>query len=470
VKNRPSDTPWGALTRYFFQTLFRLRFLDDAGEESFTRAIIGVLVGIFALGLFVSRLQMGKYARLVAQPSADVYRSMIAADQLLAIVLPMWTTALVMACVSHAVFPDDLDFRTLTPLPLSRRTIFSAKIAAVFAFATIFSVGANLSFGLPLLASGGRLPGLSLGVRAMAQLTSGALGSAFVVASFVALQGLVLVLTPRAWLRKVSLGVQTAVICALVLSIPLVARVPALWRPLQANASWLFLVPPAWFLGAEQWALGGGDAYFARLAVSAAGGTSAVVLVGAVCYLAVYRRFDRTVLDSERGRPPSRWNVRLSMPVARHPATEAVRMFTAATLRRSGLHQLVCLGIFAAGFSLAANSLLGAIGLSERGLVRAAIGMPLTLMAGTVVGLRTALLLPTNLRAGWIFRLTEDAAIRPHQMNAVRLVRCPLGSPGGAPYLSTADLGAPSAGVRGLSARRAPDPPSGLTRRQTSPH
>jgi hypothetical protein len=41
-------------------------------------------------------------------------------------------------------------------------------------------------------------------------------------------------------------------------------------------------------------------------------------------------------------------------------------------------------------------------------------------MAGTVVGFRTALLIPTNLRAAWIFRMTEQASTRPHQLNAVR--------------------------------------------------
>ena len=40
-----------ALTRHFFQDFFRLSFLDDAGEESFRRVIIGLLAGFVALGL-----------------------------------------------------------------------------------------------------------------------------------------------------------------------------------------------------------------------------------------------------------------------------------------------------------------------------------------------------------------------------------------------------------------------------------
>jgi hypothetical protein len=41
-------------------------------------------------------------------------------------------------------------------------------------------------------------------------------------------------------------------------------------------------------------------------------------------------------------------------------------------------------------------------------------------MSGFSKGMRAAMLLPGNLRAGWIFRLTEAATTRPHQLNAVR--------------------------------------------------
>ena len=103
-----------------------------------------------------------------------------------------------------------------------------------------------------------------------------------------------------------------------------------------------------------------------------------------------------------------------------HPAHAAISDFISATIRRSGLHQLVFAGLFAAGIALAANALFGAVGLRERWVVRAALGTPFTVMAGAVVGLHLALRLPTNIRAGWVFRFLENAETRPHQLDAVR--------------------------------------------------
>jgi hypothetical protein len=98
-----------------------------------------------------------------------------------------------------------------------------------------------------------------------------------------------------------------------------------------------------------------------------------------------------------------------------------------ATLRRSSLHQLVLFGVWAAGVALTVNSLLGSVGLSNRWLVQSVLWAPLALIVAAILGLRAALLLPTNLGAAWIFQLTEEAASRPHQLNAVRQLLLELG-------------------------------------------
>jgi hypothetical protein len=83
------------------------------------------------------------------------------------------------------------------------------------------------------------------------------------------------------------------------------------------------------------------------------------------------------------------------------------------------LHQLVACGMLVAGFAMSVNSILLSVGLQERWVIQAASGAPLTVIIATVIGLRAAFLLPTNLRAAWIFRFTEEATTRPHQLNAV---------------------------------------------------
>ena len=416
-----SHEPWALLTRHFFRAFFRLSFLDDAGEESFKRAITGILAGIFAFGLLLARVYFDKYWELAGQPAPDLYRLTLPADQLLMICLQMFAVAFVMALVSHSLFPDDIDFRILMALPVSRRCVFAAKLAALVLFTAIFVAGATLGLGLPFaVASSGRWADQPLALRALVQTVTGAFASVFAVASVIALQGLVIVFTPRAWLRRASIVTQTALICGLVLSIPILVRVPTLGPYLDSRPAWLHAVPPAWFLGVQEWMLGRQDPYFTNLAVAAIAGTMAVMLPGAGCYLVLYRRFDRVVLRTESPDRPWSWNVRLSWPLKRHPSYGAVQGFVSATLRRSGLHQLVFAGLFVGGLALAVNRLLGSIGLSERWLILAATGAPLTLMIAAVVGLRAALTLPVNLRAAWIFQFTENRASRRHQLNAIR--------------------------------------------------
>jgi ABC-type transport system involved in multi-copper enzyme maturation permease subunit len=420
VSGDTRPAPFSTLTRHFFQGFFRLTFLDDAGEESFRRAMIGVLSGIVAFGLLLLRLYLGKYAGL---PNADVYRVMVQADRLLMISLPMLVTAFAIALVSRSLFPDETDFRILMALPVPRRTIFAAKLTALFLFAAIFIICANVVIGLPFaLVSGGRWAESPLLDRALAQAAAGTLASIFAVAAIVAIQGLITVIAPQSWLRGLSVGTQTVMVCGLVLSLPFVDRIPTIAPSLHAKASWLYFVAPAWFLGVQQWLLGSREPYFVRLALMAIVGTAATALIAAGCYLALYRRFDRVVVDATRmGRrarhPPLSWPRWLP---TRHPAYEAVQAFTGATLRRSSLHQLVCFGIFAAGSALTANSVLGNVGSQERFLIGAVLRAPLTLIVATVVGLREAMLLPANLKAAWVFQFTEAETSRRHQMNAIR--------------------------------------------------
>jgi hypothetical protein len=428
VTRERQPAPLSTLTRHFFQGFFRLSFLDDAGEESFKRAMMGVLSGIIAFGLLLARIRFGKYAGL---PNADVYRVIVQADQLQMIMLEMVVIAMVLAFVSRSLFPDEADFRILMALPLAGRTVFAAKLTALILFAAIFSVCTTLAIGVPFaLASGGRWSESAVAARVLAEAGAGTLAMSFTVASIVAIQGVITVLAPRTWLRGVSVVVQTATICGLVLSLPIVARIPAIAPSLRSKASWLYFVAPAWFLGVEQWLLGNREPYFVRLAFVAALGTAAVAVLAAGCYLALYRRFDRVLIDTTRAGTPRAWQMPLSWPQwlpRRHPAYEAIQAFMGATLRRSSLHQLVCFGLFAAGFALAANSVIGNAGGQERFLRNAAGSAPLTLIIVTVVGLREAMLLPANVKAAWLFQFTEAETSRRHQLNAIRDVLVGVG-------------------------------------------
>ncbi len=410
-----------ALTRHFFQDFFRLSFLDDAGEESFKRVIIGLLGGFIALGLWLPRMYIGKYAYASSQGSFEHYRALLLADELLMIGLPMFIVALAMALVCHSLFPDEIDYRILMALPVRRSAIFSAKAAALFLFATIFIVTTNAAMGLPFSAvSAGRLASHSWPLRAVAQMTAGVAGGVFSVAAIVALQGLVVVVTPRAWLRSTSVAVQTLLVCTLVLLLPFVLGLPAQAARLHARSLVFFLVPPAWFLGIQELILDNREPYFVRLALLGAAGFLVVCTIAAGCYAAVYRRFDRVILRSERKRDtPTRLGA-FNWSALLRPEAAAVHAFTVKTLRRSGLHQLVFLGLAAAGLAFALNSVSGAASVESRR--QAVLWSPFVVIFASVLGLRLALLLPLNRRAAWIFRLTEDDGRRPYQIRVVEHV------------------------------------------------
>ncbi len=397
--------PWretGALARHFLQGLFRLNFLDDAGEESFRRVIIGLLAGFLAFGSWLPRLFARKYFYLGQLGQADVYLQALQADQLLMLCLPMFVVAMAMALVCQSLFPDETDYRILMALPVSRAAIFSAKLLALLAFASIFIITTNVAIGVPFAAiSTGPLNPHYWPVRAVAQVAAGLLGAIFAAGSVIALQGLVSIATPRGSLRSIAVLMQTALVCALVLVVPILARVPTQGALLRAQPAWLSVVPPVWFLGLEETLLGSRDPYFVRLAELAISGTAAVGLMAALCYGFVYRRFDRVILRTEKGGKTSairRFRGR--------PEYAAVRAFTTATLHRSGLHQIVCLSICAAGLALTINN---------QDVLRA----PLVLMFAAVLGLRAALLLPVTRQAAWVFRITENETRRRHQLAAV---------------------------------------------------
>jgi len=224
---------------------------------------------------------------------------------------------------------------------------------------------------------------------------------------------------------------------------------------LQSRAALSFAAPPVWFLALEQAALGHRDAFVIRLASLALLGLASTVFAIAGCYLTIYRRFDQLVLRSShvpwrRRRWPA-W-LRLSS-VNQRPARRAIAEFTATTLRRSGLHQVVFCSLSAIGAAVSINSVAGFdAALAPRGqaatawrFAEAVLEMPLVFFFFGVAAARSALLLPLDVRANWLFRITEDPGAKCDQLAAVERSLIRLGV---APYLvislviQTAVLGA----------------------------
>jgi hypothetical protein len=415
------------LTRLFFDAFFDFGVLTESGSEAFVRTIIGVLSAIFVCGLFLTRLYAGKYHALYVTGTEATVRQALAADEMLVIALPMWIVAFVTVLVSHALIPDETDFRVLTPLPVNKGVIFGAKLSALGLFAGLFIVAGQLAVLLltTLLAATSSaehelVPHLAVHVAVSA------CGSLSALLAVISLDGAVLALAPRARAHAFSGSMRSAILCALVLALPFVGRLPAMANAVGQRSSALLWIPSAWFYGLERVLLGERDAMLVRLAGIALAAFALVAFTAAASYLHAYAHFDRSMLQSPPDRRPSVFTMMTrTLPQLSHPALAGVRAFVFATFGRSSLHHGVVVGLSACAIALVCNSLLSAGVLPwiagsppTRRLVEAAIWAPFALVCVMSVAVRMSMTLPIERRANWIFRVTEDDKVRRSELDA----------------------------------------------------
>ena len=252
------------------------------------------------------------------------------------------------------------------------------------------------------------------------------LGASIVTALVImAIAGGLLICVPRSRLQLASVAFRGAALCGLVLSVPLASRLPTMGARIASESPLFYLVPPAWFLGVEQLLLGHATPYFLRLAQIAA--TAAVVsfAIALGSYVFLYQRLERVIFRPVHGseRLPRRIPFLRSLG-RRESATAAIGPFIRATLTRSPLHQGVFVIIAACGAGLVLNSFVGnwdarALSPANHSLTTTVIWAPFALVFAMNVALRAALVLPIELRANWIFRMTEDEATRAEELGAV---------------------------------------------------
>jgi hypothetical protein len=410
---RLADRIGWRLSAHFFRALFDFGVLSDAGADSLKHLFVGSIGGFVSAAWLLVVIYAHKYLVLWSRPSPEPYRRALLGDDMFMLGVPMLVGAFVTLLVSSSLFPDERDFRILGPLPIRRRVVFGAKLAALVLFVGGFIALTDLSL-LPLFLLTTRNPwGEHLFVvRMVAWLATSAAASAFAILAVAAGAGLLGLLRSSARLQGVTTAAKSLALGALVLSVPLVVRLSDQGGALAGGSSWFLLVPPAWFVGLERVLMGSRDPAFLRLAaVGLAALAGAAMTVGAL-YTMLFRHFEQLVLRSPNTAPatPGR-SVR-----ARHvgaPAYLAVRLFTVATLRRGALHQGVLVGLAAGGFGLAVNELMG------EGWAAAALWTPFALMFACGIGVRSSLVLPMEHRANWIFRITEDGATRADELRAM---------------------------------------------------
>ncbi len=425
LQSRVKDRAWYRLTAHFFVGLFDFGVLSEAGADAFQRVLIGIVAAMLTFGLLLARVLMSAASSRVAESmTAAPYRAAIEAS---VIAFPMLVVAFATLLVSHSLFPDETDFRVLLALPVSRRVVFQSKLAALSLFVGIFIVAAHAAM-LPLfliISVGGRMDESFL-VKLAAHLVASLGGSALVVLAVTGINGALLMVVPRRHLQAASTAVRSALLCLLVVSLPLAARLPSIAPLLAAGSPSLYMVPPVWFLAIEELLRGHAAPYFERLATIATAAFAAASLAASVTYAVLYRRFDRVMMRPAAVSGGFRWwrAPLFDRAQPRRSSAAAIRDFARLTLSRSPLHQGVFVAIAACGAGLMLNSLFGVKAMPrlrrtyEDELAAAVTWGRFTLVFAMTLAVRTALVLPIETRANWVFRMTENDVARVDQIDA----------------------------------------------------
>ena len=442
----------GILIRYFLDNLFGRQLLDEEGIMGLRRVLIFVVTGAVSIALYVPRILHKKYADLDGLVGPEPYRQAIVSDTFLMICVIVMLAGFIAALVAPAMFPTEVDYVTLTPLPIPRRRIFGAKVAAVLIFAGTVILAAVLFFAVsfPLFTHTRWSDNPELArIGSLAAAT--AAGATFAFLAVMAVQGLILTVLPRGWVTRASMLLQSAAIGGLILMAPVVFNLasPEDWRR-GWQTEWL-LFPPAWFLGVEQMLLGREEAWIGTLGRLGLAGPAIAAAITIACYGWLYRRPERlaslppkapaeaglarrpadlalhsskgpTYLQSSKGPAYGR-----GARGRRHGgAWTAVWVFLTSTLARNRLPQLVFLIAWASALAIVANNLQDGLrhmesfrADAELTMASAAVSMPFVLMLLAAAGLRAAFLLPISLPANWMFRVTDFPQARAERLDAV---------------------------------------------------
>lgn len=422
---------FAALTRHFVKAILEPSLLSDLGVDFLRRTLFTMVAGLLTLGLFLPRVFYRKYVDLSALPTPDAYLRALPGDTLIMIAMPMFLIGLAAVIVSPMLFPDETDYRVLTPLPLTRAQLFAAKLAAlaIVCSAGVVAVNAIASLAFPLFSSG-RWARHGVAARILAHSTASMLASAWMVSAIMAVQGACLIAVPARWRHRVTMALQAGVFLGFLVSVPFLVRLTG--RTVSAatagTAPQIFL-PPIWFLGLEQWLLDGSAAsgYARAAAVSGLAWIATVIVVVAAC-VRLFRSAETLAGAGGSQRPPA-WRRHVSQWLQRRAPMRgpkaAIAGFAVRGLMRSRLHQFIFLVVVGLGLAMLAGQLLAIsegrsiLSTRPREAVNTAIAAPLLLILCATIGLRAVFLLPLDRGASWVFRLLDDPITRPQALDGV---------------------------------------------------
>lgn len=414
-----ASTPFETLVLHFVKRI--LASEEDQGLGAVNLGLGAVLALLAAPGGFASIFLLDKYSTLLqwvrGQTNFNAVRASVA-DEYFFVMLSMTIIGLVMVLRWNRLLPDSRDFANLAIMPIPIRNVFLANFIALASLAVLFGLDVNAASSLlfPGIVTASDVR-LLLFVRvAAAHVAAVCSASLFSFFAVFALVGILMLVTPRAWFRPVSIAVRI-LLAILLLSEFLgnlflqlfVGRLPHL-RELYLK--WL---PSYWYLGVYEQVLGISNTTMTALAKEGMLALAAAVLISIAAYALCYRRHFLRLAESLQLVGFARHSFRLPLPEGiekiffRSAFERACQGFMLKVLFRSEKHLLFVGAYFGLGGVLAAQMASGSMTAAHQtGLPSAEwLAVPLMLAFIAVTGLRFAFDLPAAFEANWVFRIAS---------------------------------------------------------------
>jgi hypothetical protein len=408
----------GVLTRAFLA-----RFFENEAAGTTTDAREGFFWLIAALatpGIFLPLWMYFRWAEVAAMRGLPSMHVALLFDQTIYLGITAVGVALLTAMVWHTLIVERRDALILGSLPVRRRTITVAKLAALAAYIALISIGmhgiAALLYGLGVssLESWDRLLRFTGG-----QIVASVALNGFVFFAIVGAQNVVIAAVGPRRFARVSSVLQVCVVAAglgLLLLLPyMVSHAADLAGGAGAAPRALGWLPPIWFLGLHQ-VLSGTDATaMGPLAMRALAGTGIAIAVTLISFPLAGARTMRAAVEGQvtRHSPQlthaARW---LVAAIGLTPQRRGALQFTMAALARTHQQRLilaVTVGAAIAVVTPAAVLFLEGANLAfwtHRGWRPPPVSLvaaPLLWNFAMVCGMRVAMALPSELPAAWLF-------------------------------------------------------------------
>ncbi len=397
------------LLRHFLVRFFDSELVTAPGQAS------TAMIAVVSLCLPWFQVLMGpikqKYAYLSGLAVPGPYREAVRADELWLLMLVMSLVGLLTALKWQFLFPGLRDYRTLGVLPLRARQIFAAKLLAllIVAAAALILVNGPPSTAFPALSAGRWAFHSTSGGRMWAYAVASTAGSGFFLFGVIALQGVLLnLLRPRTFGRVT--GSLQGLLVALMLALMVLSFSiqPQIMRTV-IQPRWAPWLPPVWFLGLCQSQSGDPDPLMEALAHRAIFALILMVALALSTYVVSYGRHRTLLMETAKGSAKRVHRPLLLGWLVPGVREQAVVGFMLQTLVRSSRHRMILMGYLGIASAVLLSGLLGlkAFTSYERLLTASFVYFHVIALVFLLVGARHLFSLPTELKANWLFQITE---------------------------------------------------------------